>query len=117
MGWLKKIIRLARSVPDLSDSATEFTLLQTLVKGIKEQIKIVDSQYKYLTKQQNKFRQKADEGNDDDSRKLAEYQEENKDLQQSRDILEKKLKLIEARLLGMASDTAQAKMTKPGTVI
>jgi predicted phage tail protein len=106
LGWLRKIVELARTTPDISNNIEELTLLKKLVKDIQQQIKVIDGQRKYLTKQQNKFRQKLDNENEDDHRKLTEYEEENKNLNEHLSILEKKLKLIETRLLGVASHTA-----------
>ena len=106
MGWLRKIVDLTRTAPDLSDNSREFVLLKNLFKGVKQQIKIICEQQKYLAKRQNKFRQKFDEANEDDCRKLAKYDEENKNLEMHLDILGKKLNLIESGLLALASENA-----------
>ncbi len=106
MGWLRKIVEIARTTPDVSNNTEEMTLLKKLVSDIQLQIKAIDGHRKYLTKKQNKLRRKLDNENEEDIGKLNEYEEEKKNLNEHWSILEKKLEIIETRLLGLASNNA-----------
>lgn len=106
MGWLRKIIEIARTTPDIAGNSSELTLLKRLVEDIKQQIKIIGGERKYLTKKQKKLRQKFDNENEEDIDKLTGYEEENKNLNEHLMILGKKLEIIEARLLGVAKHAA-----------
>lgn len=97
MGWFRKIFGLVQNNPNFSRGPAEKNLLKFLINDIQRQIKALENLRKTLNKKEDKLRNKFDEANEDDKRKLAAYEDEIKNLDECLAIFRKKLRLTEAK--------------------